>query len=491
MKSIHFKDAGPLLRNPTARRLLRAAQERFVFTQMDKASGNFAVVCKWFYQFRLAEEIFKRDSAYSVTDELPKNIVERIVKELFDDFLIEVPELERKLALYYWTAKMHKSPLGARFIAAMHCCVTKELARIANLGMTTLLRFWKKHCNTLKRTTGINYYWIIKNTDHAKMLFSRANRFGNIKDITGLDFSTLYTSIPHGPLLTALEQFVRGGFELAYASEHPKIKGHIMAIGNKKTSWVKSRPKKKTKTVYFQAESFLALLTYQLANVFVQVGDTVLKQDVGIPMGVDNGPNLANVFLFIREYNWIAKKMKTKEGKKMLKAFFDFIGRYIDDLMGLNNNKMLLKYVSEIYPEELILKLENVENGEWTPHKATFLNMVVKLNNNRVLTAPYDKREAFEFFVNRFFCPLSNIDIKRAHSVIGNTLANTLVTSDMFTDFKIKIQKEVRRLGDKNASTKWLQSNVKKFFERRPEACLKYGKTVAELMTSIFDCVSS
>ena len=175
----------------------------------------------------------------------------------------------------------------------------------------------------------------------------------------------------------------------------------------------------------------------------------------------------------------------------MLKAFFDFIGRYIDDLLGLNNNKMLLKYVSEIYPKELILKLENVENGEWTLHKATFLNMVVKLNNNRVLTAPYDKREAFEFFVNRFFCPLSNIDIKRAHSVIGNTLANTLVTSDMFTDFKIKIQKEVRRLGDKKASIKWLQSNVKKFFERRPKTCLKYGKTVTELMTKIFDCVSS
>ena len=92
-----------------------------------------------------------------------------------------------------------------------------------------------------------------------------------------------------------------------------------MAIGNNKTSWVKSRSTKKTKTVYFQAESFLALITYQLANVFVQVGDTDIQQVVGIPMGVDNGSNLANVFWFIREYNWITKKMKTEEVKTSLK----------------------------------------------------------------------------------------------------------------------------------------------------------------------------
>ena len=40
-------------------------------------------------------------------------------------------------------------------------------------------------------------------------------------------------------------------------------------------------------------------------------GDQVFKQTVGIPMGTDFAPLLANLFLFFYEYNYVKEKLKT------------------------------------------------------------------------------------------------------------------------------------------------------------------------------------
>ena len=42
----------------------------------------------------------------------------------------------------------------------------------------------------------------------------------------------------------------------------------------------------------------VAMIEYLVDNIFVQVGNKVFRQCVGIPMGTDCAPLLANLYLF-------------------------------------------------------------------------------------------------------------------------------------------------------------------------------------------------
>ena len=79
----------------------------------------------------------------------------------------------------------------------------------------------------------------------------------------------------------------------------------------------------------------------------------MFKQVVGIPMGTDCAPFLANLFLFAYEYEWLTKKYKSKD-YDTLKKFNDCC-RYLDGLMCINNDQLMDTVMTEIYPKELVL----------------------------------------------------------------------------------------------------------------------------------------
>ena len=65
------------------------------------------------------------------------------------------------------------------------------------------------------------------------------------------------------------------------------------------------------------------------------------RQLVGIPMGKDCAPILANQFLFYYEYEYMKNLVKDN-----LQSAMKFNGtmRYIDDLLTLNNSGLLVEY---------------------------------------------------------------------------------------------------------------------------------------------------
>ena len=82
----------------------------------------------------------------------------------------------------------------------------------------------------------------------------------------------------------------------------------------------------------------LELLTYLVDNIFVVVGNRIYRQCIGIPMGTDCAPLLANLFLFYYEYAY------RRDYFRLAKRFNNTV-RYIDDLLALNN-----MYFAEEYP---------------------------------------------------------------------------------------------------------------------------------------------
>ena len=79
---------------------------------------------------------------------------------------------------------------------------------------------------------------------------------------------------------------------------------------------------------------------------------------IGIPMGTNCAPLLADLFLYSYENEFLDKLIK--EGKRKLAGRFNLSYRYIDDLISFNN-KRFKEFISDIYPKELtILKPQNL-----------------------------------------------------------------------------------------------------------------------------------
>ena len=93
----------------------------------------------------------------------------------------------------------------------------------------------------------------------------------------------------------------------------------------------------------------IEMLDYLIDNIFIRVGNKVFRQTIGIPMGTDCAPLLANLFLFYYEYHYMKNLIRDNQ---CLAKSFNYTVRYIDDLLTFNNAKFETE-ITNIYPSEL------------------------------------------------------------------------------------------------------------------------------------------
>ena len=104
------------------------------------------------------------------------------------------------------------------------------------------------------------------------------------------------------------------------------------------------------------------MLEFLIDNIFVSFGGTLFQQVVGIPMGTNCVPLLADLFLY--SYEFLKKLVKDKKIHEV-KAF-NFTYRYIGDVLSINNSRFA-EFFQLIYSPELeirvITKLSNSEQS--------------------------------------------------------------------------------------------------------------------------------
>ena len=111
---------------------------------------------------------------------------------------------------------------------------------------------------------------------------------------------------------------------------------------------------------------------------------------IGIPMGTNSAPLLADLFLHSFEYDFVVKKMKQDITKAIQ---FRYIFPYMDDLFSIKNVNFG-NCISAIYPSELKLKDTSRSSTE-----VCYLDTNIKTGD---VTRPsgismYDKRDDFAF----------------------------------------------------------------------------------------------
>jgi len=73
------------------------------------------------------------------------------------------------------------------------------------------------------------------------------------------------------------------------------------------------------------------MLEFLIDNIiFAMFGGRILQQTVGIPMGINCAPLLADLFLYSYEGNFIQRLLRKNE--KKLTRSFNFTFRYTDDV---------------------------------------------------------------------------------------------------------------------------------------------------------------
>ena len=110
--------------------------------------------------------------------------------------------------MYVLASEMHKIPPGARFLIAGKKCINKQLSE----HVTSAFKLCYSQIRCISQKTyyfsGAKTFRVIQNNSLPLEIISKINKRKNAKKINTLDFSMLYTEIPHGNLLDILYKVV-------------------------------------------------------------------------------------------------------------------------------------------------------------------------------------------------------------------------------------------------------------------------------------------
>ena len=123
-----------------------------------------------------------------------------------------------------------------------------------------------------------------------------------------------------------------------------------------------------------------------MENIYVQFDGMVYQQIVGIPMGTNCAPLIADLFLSCYKRDFMSNLQKSDFIDK-----FNDISQYLDDIFTIDN-PAFAEYIPDIYPRELQLNKANTSDKE-----TSFLDLNIKVIGNNNHTSVYDKRDDFGF----------------------------------------------------------------------------------------------
>ena len=91
------------------------------------------------------------------------------------------------------------------------------------------------------------------------------------------------------------------------------------------------------------------MIDFLIDDIYINTGNHLFWQCIGISMGTNCAPLLANLFLYSYEAEYLRS---TKKSNKKLAKAFNLTSRYTDDLISINNPSFK-QFLKDIYPEKL------------------------------------------------------------------------------------------------------------------------------------------
>ena len=224
---------------------------------------------------------------------------------------------------FYRLPKLHKKPYKARFIANSSSCTTTELSKLLTSCLTTIKNHVIKYCEKVYERSGKNLFWSIKNS--CEVLNKLKSRGFRASSLSTYDFSTLYTTLPHNLIKDKLVDLIERTFQR---------EGCLYIACNDRIAFDTSDAVRNYNLWYCQ--KVCDALTFLLDNIYIRFGSKLYRQIVGIPMGTNCAPLVADLFLFCYERDFMLSL--SEDNQSGVIEAFNSTSRYLDDLLNIDNN---------------------------------------------------------------------------------------------------------------------------------------------------------
>ena len=192
-------------------------------------------------------------------------------------------------------------------------------------------------------------------------------------------------------------------------------------------------------------------------NIYIRFGTKLYRQIVGIPMGTNCAPLVADLFLFCYERDFMTSLSDVKQAE-IIEAFKS-TSRYLDDL--LNNDNPYF----------------NTSDTE-----APFLDLHLSISNGFVSSKIYDKRDDFDFDIVNF--PFLDGDVPRSTSygVYISQLIRFARVSSHVVDFNARNKSLTAKLLQQGYRYHKLRKTFSKFYRRHYELVSKFNVGLKTLL---------
>ena len=217
----------------------------------------------------------------------------------------------------------------------------------------------------------------------------------------------------------------------------------------------------------YTANHICKMIEFLVDNIYVRFGGQLFRQMVGIPLGTNCAPLLADLFLYSYENEFLDKLVK--EGKRKLARKFNLSYCYIDDLISFNNTRFK-EFISDIYPKELKVS-ETTESTSVASYRDL---LFTRDKSNNITTKLYDKRDAFGFHIVNFPFMSSNIPLAPAYGVYASQFICYAHCCSNYSDFLSCHRALVTRLLSQGYKVNHLSSTFKKFYVRHTDLVGQY-----------------
>ena len=366
----------------------------------------------------------------------------------------------------YWLPKLHKRPYKARFIANSSSCTTTELSKLLTSCLTAIKSHVIRYCETVYETSNKNWFWSIKNS--GEVLSKLKCRGFRATSLSTYDFSTLYTTLPHNLIKEKLLDLIEWTFKRAL-----KNYGSLyLACNDRKAFFTSSDQSRYT---LWSCQNVCDALSYLLDNIYIRFGTKLYRQIVGIPMGTNCAPLVADLFLYCYERDFM-DSLNHDNQADVIEAF-NSTSRYLDDLLNIDN-PYFEGMVNQIYPPELELNKANISDTE-----APFLDLHLSVANGFVSSKIYDKRDDFDFDIVNF--PFLDGDVPRraSYGVYISQLIRFARVCNPVTDFNARNKCLTAKLLQQGYRYHKLRKTFSKFYRRHYELISKYNVGLKTLLS--------
>ena len=226
----------------------------------------------------------------------------------------------------------------------------------------------------------------------------------------------------------------------------------------------------------FTRSKIKILVTHLIKECYFQFTNLVLRQGIGIPMGIDPAPHWANLYLYSYEEKHVSSLMKSDpiSARKYKYSF-----RFIDDEGNLNDSGQFKNSCQTIYPPELQVKCEH--EGQ----HATFLELDISVQDGLFIYKLFDKRDDFPFFIVRMPDLSGNIPDHIFYGCIMSEFLRIARASLLYPDFLSKSKELFNRMLNQNGCKKMILLQLKKAITNHPNIFNRYRKSSRDILNEI------